>query len=193
MKKWETALLIAFFMVFAILFFAVVDFQWLWLTKPSKIGEIIHIGDVSIEFEQLSVDDSLTFWFSINESYKPLYGVNYEAGEGGKFILLHIFIVNSGKENITFRPECMEDIFGAVYYDYKPGIEATMRCRPYYITVPPGYILRYPYGGYVKLAPGEGEHIAIVYRLPLNAAPEKFHYEVSSSKWYHFGEVILKK
>jgi len=45
MKKWEIALLIAFFMVFAILFFVVGDFQLLRQTKTSRIGEIVYIDD----------------------------------------------------------------------------------------------------------------------------------------------------
>jgi len=192
MKKWETALLIAFFMAFAILFFAAGDFQLLRQTKTSRIGEIVHIDNVSIWFQQLSVDDSIRYMFSINESYKPLYGVDYEAGEGWKFVILNIFIANDAKEDITFHVGYMEDENGAVYYDYTPELEATTPCRPYYIIVPSGDILRYPYGGYIKLAPDRQQEFAIVYRLPLNAVPEKFHYAVSNSKWY-FREVILKK
>ena len=45
MKKWEIALLSAFFMAFAILFFAVGDFQLLRQTKTSRIGEIVYIDD----------------------------------------------------------------------------------------------------------------------------------------------------
>ena len=47
MKKWETALLIAFFMVFAILFFAVGDFQLLRQTKTSRISEIVYIFNIA--------------------------------------------------------------------------------------------------------------------------------------------------
>jgi len=199
MKKWEIALLIAFFMVFAILFFAAGDFQLLRQTKTSRIGEIIHIDDVFIRFQQLSVDDSVCYFFSINESYEPYpIGQCYEAGEGWKFVILNIFIANDAKEDITFHVGCMEDENGAVYYDYMPPEPETIRpYRPYYIIVPSKEILRYPihrypYGSYIKVAPGRQQKFAIAYRLPLNAVPEKFHYKVSNSKWY-YGEVILKK
>ena len=42
-----------------------------------------------------------------------------------------------------------------------------------------------PYGCYVEPTPERQEYIAIAYRLPLNAVPEKFHYKVSNSKWYY--------
>ena len=85
-------------------------------TKTSRIGEIIHIDDVFIRFQQLSVDDSVCYFFSINESYEPYpIGQCYEAGEGWKFVILNIFIANDAKEDITFHVGCMEDENGAVF------------------------------------------------------------------------------
>jgi len=46
----------------------------------------------------------------------------------------------------------------------------------------PYLVLYHQYKDYINLSPDEGEHISIVYKMPTNAVPEKFHYSIDNSK-----------
>lgn len=108
----------------------------------------------------------------------------YEAGAGWKFVILDMFIYVSKDANgsRTFSGGWIEDENGMTYRAY--FLEDCTNGTP--------YLGLHQYKDYINLSPDEGEYISIVYKMPVNAVPEKFHYWVHNSHSQD-GEVILKK
>ena len=178
MKKWEIAVIVGFFAVFLILFFSV---KPPWEAETFKIGETKLIDDVGILPDSLLVSDKLDIEF---RNYGKIVGYNnYGAGNGWKFVILDIFVLNQAKENKTFSPGWIEDENGIRYNGYY--LEDVLEGTPYNSL--------YPYKHLVMLSPGGREWFSIAYKMPVNAVPEKIHFFINSNSHASGGEVMLKK
>jgi len=180
MKKWEVAAIVIFFALFVIFFFSV---KQPWEPEVSKVGETVWIDEVGIRVNSVSVDERLLIDFR-DDNRTIVKEKEYEAGAGWKFVILDMFIYVSKDANGsgTFLGGRIEDENGMTYHAY--FLEDCPSGTP--------YLGVHQYKDYINLSPGEGEYISIVYKMPVNAVPEKFHYWVYNSHSRH-GEVILKK
>ena len=180
MKKWEVAAIVVFFALFVIFFFSV---KQPWGPEISKVGEIVWIDEVGIRVNSVSVDERLLIDFR-DDNRTIVKEKEYEAGAGWKFVILDMFIYVSKDANgsRTFSGGWIEDENGMTYHAY--FLEDCPSGTP--------YLGVHQYKDYINLSPDEGEYISIVYKMPVNAVPEKFHYWVHNSHSWD-GEVILKK
>ena len=184
MKKWEVAAIVIFFALFVIFFFSVKQPQP-WEPEISKVGETVWIDEVGIRVDSVSVDERL--FIDFRDGNRTIVK-EYEAGAGWKFVILDMFIYVSKDANGsgTFWGRRIEDENGMTYHAYAYFLEDCPSGTPY-------LLLHHQYKGYINLSPDEGEYISIVYKMPVNAVPEKFHYWVVYNSHSRDGEVILKK
>jgi hypothetical protein len=186
MQKWEISVVVAFFVLFIILFFSV---EQPWQPKTSKVGEMVMVDDVVFSVDSVSVADH--FDISFEDMSKNTIGYkDYDAGVSWKFVILEMYIsaLEEADGAITFSAGRIEDENGMTY-DYYSLLQG-QNVQSY---IPSGtpYHGIYRYERYINLPPGEGEFISVAYKIPTNMVPEKFHYFILTSR-LRYGEIILK-
>lgn len=108
--------------------------------------------------------------FYVKIDYAPVIAdsfLEHEAGAGWKFVILELYILNNANETRSFDAGRIEDEDGMVY------------------------LYHLPEGSVHKLTPDRGRWITIAYKMPANAVPEKFHFNIYNSDVWH-GEILLK-
>lgn len=151
------------------------------------MGETVLLEDIGISIDSVSIDESLTIRFE-DLNGKALGYRDYEAGTGWKFVILdmRIHVSSDANGSRTFSASRVEDENGVTYGDY-----SLFENLEYYLGGTPYHGIS-QYCDYINLPPGEGEFITVAYKMPTNAVPEKFHYNIYNSR-YRDGVVILKK